>query len=280
MLARPRHRLHPLRHGGRLRRRRDGGAPRARPRRANATSSSPPRSAPTARPSRHGSASRPTTCARRVQASLKRLRRERIELVPPPQPERRDAHGGRRGRRPHGPEEGGHGRPLGGRGRATRRSRAPRSTRAPRSSRSPTTCCTRSTCTASPVTLMVSGVGRPGALAARVRAARRDCGRRTASFRAAATTAPSAGRSSSSSDGVEQLDAVRFLVKGDVHTMRAAAVRFVLANHLVSSAVLGPRSRRAARAARARDRLRADATCPTRTSRRCPRALSRVGILT
>jgi aryl-alcohol dehydrogenase-like predicted oxidoreductase len=41
---------------------------------------------------------------------------------------------------------------------------------------------------------------------------------------------------------VEQLDAVRFLVKGDVLTMRAAALRFVLANHLVSAAVLGPRT--------------------------------------
>lgn len=41
---------------------------------------------------------------------------------------------------------------------------------------------------------------------------------------------------------VAQLDAVRFLVKGDVHTLRGAAVRFVLANHLVSSAVLGPRT--------------------------------------
>jgi aryl-alcohol dehydrogenase-like predicted oxidoreductase len=41
---------------------------------------------------------------------------------------------------------------------------------------------------------------------------------------------------------LEQIDAVRFLVKGDVHTMRGAAVRFVLANHLVSSAVLGPKS--------------------------------------
>lgn len=39
-----------------------------------------------------------------------------------------------------------------------------------------------------------------------------------------------------------QLDAVRFLVKGDVHTLRGAAVRFVLANHLVSSAVLGART--------------------------------------
>jgi aryl-alcohol dehydrogenase-like predicted oxidoreductase len=41
---------------------------------------------------------------------------------------------------------------------------------------------------------------------------------------------------------VQQLDAVRFLVKGEVHTMRGAAVRFVLANHVVSSAVLGPRT--------------------------------------
>ena len=41
---------------------------------------------------------------------------------------------------------------------------------------------------------------------------------------------------------IEQLDAVRYLVKGEVHTMRGAAVRFVLASHLVSAAVLGPRT--------------------------------------
>jgi aryl-alcohol dehydrogenase-like predicted oxidoreductase len=41
---------------------------------------------------------------------------------------------------------------------------------------------------------------------------------------------------------VEQVDALRFLVRGDVKTMRAAAVRFVLANTVVTSAVLGPRS--------------------------------------
>lgn len=41
---------------------------------------------------------------------------------------------------------------------------------------------------------------------------------------------------------VQQLDAVRPLVSGDVTSMRAAAVRFVLANDLVSSAILGPRS--------------------------------------
>lgn len=41
---------------------------------------------------------------------------------------------------------------------------------------------------------------------------------------------------------VEQVEALRFLVKDDVRTMRAAAVRFVLANTLVSSAILGPRT--------------------------------------
>lgn len=41
---------------------------------------------------------------------------------------------------------------------------------------------------------------------------------------------------------IDQLDAIRFLVKGEVHTLRAAAVRFALSNHLVSSAILGPRT--------------------------------------
>jgi aryl-alcohol dehydrogenase-like predicted oxidoreductase len=41
---------------------------------------------------------------------------------------------------------------------------------------------------------------------------------------------------------IEQLAALRFLVQGDVQTMRAAAVRFVLANTIVSAAILGPRS--------------------------------------
>jgi aryl-alcohol dehydrogenase-like predicted oxidoreductase len=41
---------------------------------------------------------------------------------------------------------------------------------------------------------------------------------------------------------IRQLDAVRPLVSGDVTTMRSAAVRFVLENKLVSSAILGPRS--------------------------------------
>jgi aryl-alcohol dehydrogenase-like predicted oxidoreductase len=41
---------------------------------------------------------------------------------------------------------------------------------------------------------------------------------------------------------IDQLAALRFLVNGDVQTMRAAAVRFVLCNTIISSAVLGPRT--------------------------------------
>lgn len=41
---------------------------------------------------------------------------------------------------------------------------------------------------------------------------------------------------------VRQLDALRPLVTGEVLTLRAAALRYVLANELVSSAVTGPRS--------------------------------------
>ncbi|HKQ69388.1 MAG TPA: aldo/keto reductase [Polyangiaceae bacterium] len=41
---------------------------------------------------------------------------------------------------------------------------------------------------------------------------------------------------------IRQLDAVRPLVTGNVLTLRAAAVRFALANEMVSSVVLGPKS--------------------------------------
>jgi len=41
---------------------------------------------------------------------------------------------------------------------------------------------------------------------------------------------------------IVQVAAMRFLVHGDVRTMRAAAIRYVLANRIVSAAVLGPRS--------------------------------------
>ncbi len=41
---------------------------------------------------------------------------------------------------------------------------------------------------------------------------------------------------------IDQLDALRGAVKGDVNNLRSVALRFVLSNQLVSSAVLGPRS--------------------------------------
>jgi aryl-alcohol dehydrogenase-like predicted oxidoreductase len=41
---------------------------------------------------------------------------------------------------------------------------------------------------------------------------------------------------------VDQVNAFRFLVSGEVETMRSAAVRYVLSSSIVSSAVLGPRS--------------------------------------
>ncbi len=41
---------------------------------------------------------------------------------------------------------------------------------------------------------------------------------------------------------VEQVGAFRFLVGGEVATMRSAAIRYVLSSSIVSSAVLGPRS--------------------------------------
>lgn len=41
---------------------------------------------------------------------------------------------------------------------------------------------------------------------------------------------------------IDQVEALRTLVQGEVTTMRGAAVRFALTNHVVSSAVLGPKS--------------------------------------
>jgi aryl-alcohol dehydrogenase-like predicted oxidoreductase len=41
---------------------------------------------------------------------------------------------------------------------------------------------------------------------------------------------------------IEQVESLRFLVRGEVPSLRAAAVRFVLANHLVSSAIVGPKT--------------------------------------
>jgi aryl-alcohol dehydrogenase-like predicted oxidoreductase len=41
---------------------------------------------------------------------------------------------------------------------------------------------------------------------------------------------------------IQQVTSLRFLVHGEVRTMRSAAVRYVLSNRIVSTAVLGPRS--------------------------------------
>jgi aryl-alcohol dehydrogenase-like predicted oxidoreductase len=78
---------------------------------------------------------------------------------------------------------------------------------------------------------------------------------------------------------IGQLEAVRFLVKEDVLTMRGAAVRFVLANHLVASAVLGPHSvlqlEQLVREAGAGPTYIPDADLAA-----LPRALARVGLTT
>jgi aryl-alcohol dehydrogenase-like predicted oxidoreductase len=78
---------------------------------------------------------------------------------------------------------------------------------------------------------------------------------------------------------IEQLDAIRYLVKGDVKSMRAAAVRFALANHLVAAVMLGPRS-----TLQLEQLVREVGSGPTYLSdsdlAALPRALSRVGIST
>lgn len=78
---------------------------------------------------------------------------------------------------------------------------------------------------------------------------------------------------------VEQLGALRFLVSGDVPTLRGAAVRFVLANTLVSAAVLGPRTtvqlEQLVRETGAGPRYLADEQLM-----KLPRALAKAGILT
>lgn len=76
---------------------------------------------------------------------------------------------------------------------------------------------------------------------------------------------------------IGQLDAVRFLVKGDVHTLRGAAVRFVLSNHLVSAAVLGARTV-AQLEQLVRETGGGPRYLPDDDLRQLPRALERVGI--
>jgi aryl-alcohol dehydrogenase-like predicted oxidoreductase len=76
---------------------------------------------------------------------------------------------------------------------------------------------------------------------------------------------------------LHQLDAVRFLVKGDVHTMRAAAVRFALSHHLVSSVILGPRTRDQLEQL-VRETGSGPRYLPDADLRALPRALDKVGI--
>jgi aryl-alcohol dehydrogenase-like predicted oxidoreductase len=76
---------------------------------------------------------------------------------------------------------------------------------------------------------------------------------------------------------VGQLDAIRFLVKGEVHTMRGAAVRFVLANHIVSSAVLGARTVEQLEQL-VRETGGGPRYLPDDDLRQLPRALDKVGI--
>jgi aryl-alcohol dehydrogenase-like predicted oxidoreductase len=76
---------------------------------------------------------------------------------------------------------------------------------------------------------------------------------------------------------IEQLDAIRFLVKGEVHTMRGAAVRFVLANHIVTSAVLGARTVEQLEQL-VRETGGGPRYLPDDDLRQLPRALDRVGI--
>lgn len=76
---------------------------------------------------------------------------------------------------------------------------------------------------------------------------------------------------------LEQLAALRFLVRGDIPTLRSAAVRFVLSNRIVSSAVLGPRT-----VAQLEDIVREVGMGPIYLTdddlMRIPRALQSVGI--
>lgn len=75
-----------------------------------------------------------------------------------------------------------------------------------------------------------------------------------------------------------QLDALRFLVKGDVRSLRAAATRFVLANHLVSSAVLGPRTVEQL-VELVRETGGGPVYLPDRDLAALPRALAKVGVM-
>lgn len=77
---------------------------------------------------------------------------------------------------------------------------------------------------------------------------------------------------------VEQLDAIKFLVGGDVKTLRAAAVRFVLSSTIVSSAILGPRTVEQAEQL-VREVGGGPRYLPDDALAKLPRALTKAGIL-
>lgn len=76
---------------------------------------------------------------------------------------------------------------------------------------------------------------------------------------------------------IDNVEEVRFLVKGDVHTLRGAAVRYALANHLVSSAVLGARTKEQLEQL-VRETGGGPRYLPDTDLRQLPRILERVGI--
>jgi len=78
---------------------------------------------------------------------------------------------------------------------------------------------------------------------------------------------------------IDHLDAVRFLAHGHVSTLRGAAVRYALANHVVSTAILGPKSTQQLDAL-VRETGGGPTYLPDKDLAALPRALSRLGIPT
>lgn len=78
---------------------------------------------------------------------------------------------------------------------------------------------------------------------------------------------------------LDQLEVLRFLIKGDIPTLRGAAVRFVLANPIVSTVALGPRTIEQLEQL-VRETGMGPRYVPDDQLMRLPRVLSKAGILT
>ena len=235
-----------------VRRRRDGSAPRARAQRqepANEPLVVTQRTGPTGRPSQPAKHYRPASVppVARLRPSLKRIRRERTSTsLPPAQPEHRVGRGARA--RLTGLMEALkkgklilHWAVAAGDAEMARAAidkgaevieiaynlaARLRSVSPPRGG---------------DVMVASTGVLAGATLSCTASPARR-CGRRIATFNEATITAPNRWTKLELARRIEQLEAVRYLVRGDVHRGARPAVRFVLANHLVSSCVLGAKS--------------------------------------